>query len=729
VKAWTWLVLLALAAGRSWLVLDARLEQRLDPPPGARVTAEGRVSSLPVRRTGMLEFRFTAEAVAGAADALSWPAEIPLDLPVEFLVRWYRDAPPLRAGSRWRLDMNVAPARARVNFQGPDRERWYFAQRIAALGVVSDGRPLPQGERREPAVLSWRDSLRDDIYRILDGHPATGLVLALALAERSAVDESDWALFRVTGTSHLLAISGMHVGLAAMTGFWLARAPAMLAPARIALRLGAFLPWFAASLLAFTYALLAGMGTSTRRALVMLGVLILLRLWRRNVGPWAGFLAALALVVIVDPLAVLGAGFWFSFCAVGVLLALFTPRTDRTGRLRDMFLAQCGIGLALAPLGILWFQQVSLLGFAGNLFAIPWVSIAVVPPLLFAALLMPMGGWLPAFLLLASAEALGVLARALEWLAGIAHGGWLETAAPGVTAAILAGLGGLMLLAPRGFPGRWLGLFLLLPLGLPAKRHGGLRVEMLDVGQGLAVLVETDTRLLLYDSGPGDGRSWSLVAPVILPALRQSARGHPDRVVVSHGDLDHAGGLHELADRFPRAEFLANLRRERAGVEPCRAPHTWEWDEAGFTVLHPAPGLPYLGNDSSCVISVAFDGRRVLLTGDVSGTVERRLASLGAGRHAVVFAPHHGSKTSSSDEFIAAFAPDISLVSSGYRNRFGFPSGEVRSRYAARGVPLLDTGECGAVEILIRPGAAPVLRSARNVRTAVWRWPPGERCP
>jgi competence protein ComEC len=666
----------------------------------------------------MLSFLFVTDQLPGADGGKR-----------KLLVRWYRDWPELRAGEHWQLHLQLKPARSRVNFNGPDRERWYFSRGVAALGIVipGTGQRLPRNQKVYPA---WRQAVRDELLRVLDRHSAAPVLMALALADRSAISKRQWSAFRTTGTSHLLAISGMHIGLASMIGFWSGRAFTTILPTRMALRSGPLLYWVFSVLLAGTYSALAGFGTSTRRALIMLLVICLVHLCRRHTGAAQGLLIALLAVLIIDPLAPLDAGFWFSFTAVAALLAMLAAWNGVRGRLQAMARIQAGLMLVMLPMSMLWFQQVTALGIVSNLVAIPWVSFLVVPPVLLSLVLMPFNFAVSPFLLFLAAESLARLLQVIEWFAGIGEFGWFTTHKPDLWLAALATAGGFILLLPRGIPARFIGVTLMAPLFIPARPDSGLlHLEMLDVGQGLAVIVSTTRHILLYDSGPGDGTSWDLVNTTIMPSVSDSGRRAPDLVMISHADLDHAGGLSSVRDKYPDTPILANLRKPQPESKPCLAPASWVWDGVYFQVLHPGPGLPYLGNDSSCVLSIRSGEQSVLLTGDISYRVEQRLVLQGLQPHGVLFAPHHGSKSSSSAQFIDAVDPRISLVSAGYRNRFGFPHTSVSQKFEQHGSPVLNTADCGAIRIETGPAGEIHVTTARRARDAIWRWHAAPYCP
>jgi len=680
----------------------------------------GVVTSTPRARGDMLEFRFTNLERNPYFRTKK----------THFLVRWYRDWPVMEPGEEWELMLKLKPARSRLNLHGPDRERRYFSEAISALAIVDS----PGSHRVAPgsrhSIAGLRQRTRESITDILDEHPARPLILALSLADRGEIPEQQWSRFRKTGTSHLLAISGMHIGLAAVLGFWLGRSLLLLAPVKLILKRGLVIAWCFSIGLAAWYGLMAGLGTSTRRALIMLVTFAVVSLCKRNTGPWQGYQIALLVVLVLNPLSPLGAGFWFSFSAVAVLLAVFSTRHGQQHWIGSMILAQSGLLIAMIPMGMFWFQQFTFLGLISNILAIPWISFAVVPASILAVLFMPLESWLTPFLLFLSAESALWLLYFLEWLEKVGNAGWIETWKPGFVVTVVATLGGLLLLLPRGISFRYLGILMIIPLAVPPKRPAGqLRIEMLDVGQGLAVLVETSDHLLLYDSGPGDGSSWSLVPSAIIPAIANTRASTPDVAIISHGDLDHAGGLFELQARYPDMKVISSPGQPGTVIEDCRAPGNWIWEPVGFSILHPRNGLPYLGNNSSCVLSISFDGQRILMTGDIGISVEQRLLAQGIKPHQLLFAAHHGSKSSSGPAFLNAVNPDVALVSAGFRNRFDFPHESVTDRFRALEVPVWNTADCGGIEITLQTGRKPVAGSARRIRSAIWRWPAKADCP
>ena len=698
-----------------------RLEDQLDPAlAGQRIEVTGVISSIPAQNGDLLRFRFKTDDEYRSAG-----------LPTTLLVYWYRDWPELSVGEYWQLELKVKPPWGAVNFQGADKERWLFTQAIGGLGTVRQGRRLTDTDNSRYPVHSIREQVLAAISAQVVDERARGVIQALATADRSGLATDDRRLLAVTGTSHLLAISGLHVGLAAAGGMWLSRILLWFLPIS---KMGGstLLVSIAGGLLsAGSYAALAGFGTPTLRSVLMLFTAMTAVLLRRAIHPLRAWVMSLAVILLIDPFTPLGAGLWFSFLAVAALLFVFLPRTGRLAWWKTLLMAQAGVVLVLLPVGAAWFYTFSPAGFLANLLAIPWVSFLLVPPVLAGLAILPFSGEVAGAFWSAAGLASSVLFQFLEYIDRF-QGALSTMSPPSFVQVSLALLGAFVLLLPRGIPARWLGVFLILPLFFPPGARtpaGTIEVEVLDVGQGTAVLVSSGGQTLLYDSGPGDGKEQNLVAGVIAPALARLGPEAPQQVVISHGDMDHAGGLQSLLKLYPEAQYHANLPAPNNAVDNCRTPLQWAWPGVSFETLHPSPGLPYLANDSSCVISISSANNQLLLSGDISDLVEHRLVMEGLPTHRVLLVPHHGSKSSSSPAFIRKLRPAVAIATASLGNRFDFPRPEIRRRYEVRGTKFWSTGDCGALRLVLLPDGSLQASSARRERNRVWRWPAAENCP
>jgi len=717
-----WLAASFLALTWATHCMQVSLADRLDASlSGSILSVEGRIADLPETHDDFTRFRF--EPASGSS---------PVQLPRTLLAYWYRDAPVLRSGETWLLELQVKPPWGQVNFHGMDRERWLFAEKIGGLATVRSGERLRAARGRLDDWNFFRHQIREQLAQSIDDEHDRAIVAALAIADRSGLSPWQRNVLGRTGTAHLLAISGLHVGLAAMFGFWISRCLMIMLPLRWTRGLGYPASLVVGLALASCYAALAGFGTSTIRALLMLAIGVLALLFRRTVHPGQAFLTALAAIVLFDPLAFLSAGFWLSFSAVGVLLLMFSKGiSNRQVWWRQMIRAQAGIMLVLLPMGAWWFQSVSVIGLVANLLAIPFLSMVVVPLILLGLIGLPVSAALSAMAFSAAAVSVGWLFKLLASMAKLPFSS-LGLQQPGLWELLLATFGALVLLLLQGLPQRWLGVLLMLPLfaTIPAPPPGQMQIDVLDVGQGTSVLVNSTRHLLLYDSGPGNGKGFDLVEAVIRPAILRSGHSSPDTIIFSHADLDHAGGLQSLKRLYPAATVFGSFPAMPAGVKPCDDALRWHWDGLFFEVLHPSLWLPYLGNDSSCVVGVGMGGFTILLPGDISAAAEQRLLLQGRLRKVdVLLVPHHGSRSSSTSQFLSAVQPGIAIATAAPGNRFGFPLPEIQRRYRDAGIAFLSTDACGAVRITALESGKIQVSSARRSRPAPWRWPAADFCP
>ncbi len=717
---WRWASFLLL--GTAWtlwrgaLAMDARLPRALE---GRDVMVVGSLVGLPLARTDASRFTLRVEHAALDGKALALHGRV--------TVSWYDGAPPLQACTRWRLLLRLKRPRALLDPGSADSERSALERGIVATGYVRDD----DGNQQLPGPRWCVDGVRAAIAagiaaRVRDQHDAS-LLRAFAVGDTRGLSQDDWAVARANGVSHLIAISGFHVGVAAVFGVWLAWLIYALWP-----RLGLCLPRppaqaGAALLAAGVYSALAGFGLPTVRTLLMIAVVALARCSRRASGGAQSLALALVAILLADPLAVLAAGFWLSFAGVAFLI-LFLQSRGRGWRafVHELSAGQLLMTVALLPLTLWFFGQASLVGALSNLVAVPVVSFVIVPCALFGMLLLALCPPLATPVLWLAAHIVHAQWWLLERMASWPGAQWyLPLVQPYALGLALAGA--LWLFLPRGVPLRWLGGLLFLPLLLPPRSvpaEGAFRVWVLDVGQGLSVLVHTRGHALVYDAGARYPSGFDLGEAVVLPSIHALGIRRLDMLMISHGDNDHAGGAAAIVKAFPQARRLAGEpARMPVPMVQCVAGQSWQWDGVRFRVLSPGPGGGDHDNDSSCVLLVEGRGGRVLLTGDISLKMEPAVAAaLDAGPPPVLLVPHHGSKTSSSAAFIAALKPPLAVVSAGWRNRFDHPRPEVVARYAEAGVPLFNTAVQGALEMDFPADGPPRRRPGWRLRqTRYWR--------
>ena len=707
-----WLVVLILgfawATWRGGAAMDARLPKAWE---GQDFQVIGQVVGLAQTKGGTTGVQLRIERVTRNGQTLPWQGLT--------RISWY-DKPTAEPEpcSRWRLLLRLRRPRGTVDPGGADGERSALARGISAVGYVRDDASNTRLSTSSWCLDRWRGSLADGIQaRVHDPHDAA-LLRAFTVGDTRALETQDWDVARANGISHLIAISGFHVGVAAIFGVWLCYGLYALWPS-LALRCPRGQAQAIAALsCAFMYAALAGFGMPTVRTVLMIAAMALARCLRRTAGSSHILAVALIAMLLVDPLAVLEAGFWLSFIGVAFLILCM----DAKGRgirafLHELTLGQIVMTIALLPLTLWFFGEASLVGALSNLVAVPFVSFVIVPCALFGMLL----------LIICPPLATPPL-RVAEWLT---HAQWrlLEHTAtwPGAHwflptvkpwALVLAMLGAVWLFMPRGVPLRVLGALLFLPLVWPVRSlpdTGAFQAWILDVGQGLSVIVRTHDHVLVYDAGARYPSDYDLGAAVVVPSLHALGMDRLDVLMISHADNDHAGGAPVVAAAFPSARrYAGEPARMPIPMEPCAAGQQWSWDGVSFRVLSPSAGVQEAtANDHSCVLLVEGRAGRLLLTGDIGMDTEPRVAmAVGPGPRPVLQVPHHGSSGSSSAGFIAAIEPELAIVSAGWRNRFGHPRPDVMARYAAARVPVFNTAVAGAVQIDF-PAAAPAYVAAR----------------
>jgi len=719
-RHWRWRVPGAFLIGFGWTALHAGCALDAQLPgdwEGREVALAGRVVELPEPEARRTRFRFRVdgdapEPLRGRLLQLAWYDDFGASAP--------GPRTQLHPGARWELRAKLRAPRGLSNPGGFDAGRHALAQRIAATGhvrVPDTARELAPGQ----GVDAWREAMAERIEATVPS-PSSRFVRALALGDTRGLSDADWERLRAVGLTHLIAISGFHVGMVAVFFAWLAIPLWWCWP-----RLGRWLPRPQATALvalagAAGYAAVAGFSLPTVRTLLMIAVVAAARLGRRPLDAWQALSLALLAIVLVDPLSVLQAGFWLSFGGVAWLVWCLPLQDGKRRLLRDFLSAQGVATLGLLPLGAVLFNQASLAGPLANLLAIPWWSLVVVPLALLGtgleALHPGAGEWAwraAAWCFDPSWTLFGHLAssRFALW--------WLPEARD--VALPLALLGAFWLLLPHGLPGRGLALLLWLPLLHPPRelpKPGGFELQVLDVGQGLSVVVRTARHALLYDAGPAARDGWDAGERAVLPALRALGVSRLDAVVISHADQDHAGGWESVRRGVPVVRSLVPAGAPLEADASCLAGHSWTWDGVRFEFLHPPEHFPYLRNEASCVLQVSSAHGGALLPGDIGEVVERRLLREPESLRAeVVVVAHHGSAGSSSPGFVAATGARLALIGAGHGNRFGHPREEVVRRWRDHGAEVLATPASGAIRVwLDEDGLA--IRERRPWRARLW---------
>jgi competence protein ComEC len=734
----------ALAGARASHYLQTTLNPALE---GRTLHVVGIVANLPQRTEDSARFRFEVES-ARESDG-TW-----VQLPPQLLLGWYgnrlngyggqaglsgnadRVQPPpadLRPGDRWQLAVRLKAPHGHINPHGFDYELWLWEQGLQATGYVRNGAKdaAPQwlGSTWAHPVERLRQRVRSAIDARVADRAMAGIVAALLVGDQAAIERADWDVFRATGVAHLMAISGLHITglawLAALCVGWLWRRSDVWSPAK---------PWSlwlpapiaasaCAAVVALAYAVFTGWGVPAQRTVWMLGVVTLLRMYGLRWPLMQVWLTVCAVVLALDPWALLQAGFWLSFVAVGVLFAsgMHAPANTLCASAQRMWREQWLMSVCLAPLTLLLFHQVSVVGLFTNLLAVPWVTL-VVTPLCMLGLVLPFAWGL-------AADALQGLVWVLKACAGVSWAQWSAPAAPlWAGAAALVGMGTWAMRVPMWL--RYFGVALVLPVlswQTPRPAHGTFELVAADMGQGHAVLVRTATHSLLYDTGPRYSAETDAGQRVLVPLLRAWGE-RLDRIVISHQDSDHSGGAPAVMAMQPQAEVLTSIAAEHplqqlAAMQRCERGQSWVWDGVRFEVLHPSMAdyeRKLKPNALSCVLRVSAHNTSALLAGDIEAAQEQDLLQSGQALQADwLLVPHHGSATSSTQAFLDAVQPHVAIVQAGYRNRFGHPRPDVLRRYTDLGVDVVQTPRCGASTW--RSEQPKLVQCERNQRQRYWQ--------
>jgi competence protein ComEC len=721
---------IGLVAGAGWAAWTATvaiagdLERSLE---GRTIVAVGDIVSLPERRQHHVQFDFAPiAATLGSGDRDTGSR---VRLPSRVRLNWYEAETTPRAGDRWQLELRLRLRRGFSNPGGFDYEGQLFRDGIGAVGYVrasGSNHRLSDGKARP--ILRLRERIVDALSERLAETQARGVLIGLAVGDTSGISSESWRVFSRTGTTHLIAISGLHITMIATLAMGLVRAmwsawPGPLRGTRgdIAVVCG--------GLAAMGYAALAGFSVPTQRTLVMLIAAFSAGCLRRSAPAPVVLSLSLFAVLLIDPHAVLAPGFWLSFLAVAAILLVVRPGRGAKSGVRNFFRAQGAVTLLLLPATLALFGSVSLVAPLANLLAVPVFTLVLVPATLLGVACL-------AFAPPVSGPVLQVAASTFEWtwpvLERMADApGALAFPSPAspllLGALILSALAALTVLVGRL---KWIPAALLLPLFLAGPKRvepGSFEVMVLDVGQGLSVFVETHGHTLLYDAGPSFRSGRSAGDLVVLPFLHERGIARIDRLVVSHDDEDHAGGVAAVARDMPIAS-----RRYGSGVGKqrprCVQGEAWTWDDVHFEFLHPREVATepagdisrHEDNDDSCVLHVSSAAASLLITGDVGQRVEESLVAQSRVPAAdIVIVAHHGSRSSSSPAFVRATRARVAIVSAGHRNRWGFPHPEVVARWCESGATVIDTARWGAVSVLAAVGVQPP-RGHRDEQRRYW---------
>lgn len=675
----------------AWTIPEAYIEKPM--------VIEGVIAGIPLKKMRGSQFIVKTEKINNKK------------MSTGLLLSWYKNVPPLTVGQRWQFSVRLKPPIGSHNPGGFDYEAFLASKNITATGSIYAGY-LINPESKKP-IDSFREKIQKNIQNAISDKTIAAFIAALCVGLRDGLTENDWQIFQKTGTNHLVAIAGLHIGFVAGAFYFLTNRLWRLSsrlllffPAKRAAEIGSLLG-------ALCYALLSGFAIPAERASIMLFCFLLGSLCHRPLSLWRRLFLAGAFIVIVDPLSMTDASFWLSFSSIAIIAWSIENRSTAFNKnyfvkiqheLIASFKVQFSIIIGLLPLMCFFFQQLSTISFITNALAIPWVGFIILPVVLSACFFNFLGlHQIGQLFFYFSGKLLLPLWHFLTYAAHFSFSSvhlvifhdWILG---------LAVIGFVFLVAPRYFPLKYLGCFGIAPLffyqpALPLEHH--FRVTVIDVGQGLSVLVQTAHHVMLYDTGAHFPGGFDFGESVVTPYLRLQNVQVIDRLEISHGDNDHSGGAEAIVKNFQVKSLFTSAPKLVAHFKAqfCNADQSWEWDGVHFTTLNPAQNVLYEDNNSSCVIKIDNGTASVLLTGDIQGDTEKRLVDTYGNflRASVLIAPHHGSRTSSSEDFLEAVSPKLVVISSGKLNRYHLPAQSVLARYAGHHFRVLNTADQGAI--------------------------------
>jgi competence protein ComEC len=717
-------------------VIEARLKSEF---VAKDIIVEGVIANIPQHQQDRWRF-YLDVSMAKVIDKNNTTLQ-EINLKGKLKLSWYHRKksiqPVLFAGQTWRVRVRLKQPNSFMNYGGFDYEKWLFSNRVNATGYVRQSTQNRLLEASPWYSLHYqRQKLSNKIKQLLNDEPtsdnmASAIIMALAVASRDDISEQQWALFRQTGTSHLIAISGLHIGIVAGLGYfliaviwWLLPFLYQKIPVRIA---GAFL----AISLATVYALLAGFTLPTQRSLIMVIGIVIALIQRQQLKTFNIVSIALILILLLDPFALMSASFWLSFGAV-ILILFYVNRQQRMPRF-SFFRLQLMLSLGMFPLTIFFFGSAALISPIANLIAIPWVALIIVPLILLAMVLLYIVPFLSAYLFQFVSFNIDYLLHLLAWLDALPFT-VIEFHSLSTPLILVMMLGLSFLFLPKGFPAKWLGVLLLIPLFLEPlptiQQQGAFKYTLLDVGQGLASVIETKHHVLIYDVGAKIGKGFDMGELVVLPFLQAKGIQKIDKMVISHKDIDHRGGATALLKAIKVDEVISSNTQflTKVKINRCLAGQKWQWDEVTFEFIHPESDAYFSGmkistNNQSCVLRVSNQYHSLLLTGDIEKKVEVSLLKMKSKqlKTEVLLMPHHGSATSSTQAFIDAVKPTLVLNSSGYYNKFKHPAEKVVQRYQHSKIPIYDTVTKGEITLLFPADNKPlILSSYREKNLRFW---------
>ena len=709
--------------GFCWAVIAGHwaLQDRLSPQLVKKeIIVTGIISNLPRQVADNWRFEFIPTKASYAAREVTLPKKLRLS--------WYYSDVILYSGQTWQFTVSLKPPVGHINPDGFDYETWLFQQGIGAVGYIKNNQPhkLVSPAELNAGVDVLREQISYGLRKYQDYPSAIALLQALSIGEKSLISRDMWTVFSRLGINHLVAISGLHIGLVAMGAFLLTGMLWRLS-ARLCLRLPA--PHAQAAVAIFAagaYSALAGFTIPTQRAMIMLSVIMTGKLLLKHLSHGKQLSVAAFLILLFEPISVISAGFWLSFMAVVAIYIALSRANGPVSKIKALVKVQWFITLFLAPLTLFFFGQTSLISPLVNLLLVPIFSFIIVP----AALLVSLLNLLDSAVIQHVTQAfLAAITIGYQLLENLSAQPWIvyTDAGFGSLKLVLLFLPVLLWVLAIRYRYKIISIALLVfVLSWKDKQPADtpFRMTVLDVGQGLSVFIQQQGKTLLYDLGPRYGQSGSATESIVLPFLETRDIKQLDYLIVSHFDSDHAGNLGSVVNAINVKQILSGEKHPGYKTVPCLAGNQWQWGQTVFKILSPNQ-QQQAGNNASCVLKISLPHASILLTGDIEKQVEKRLLKHRSEdiKADIVIIPHHGSKSSSTEAFTLAVNADFAINSSGYLNKYDFPNKQVKLRWQAVGSKFLDTAIEGALEVNFdKEGHLVDVISIREKNWRYWYW-------
>ncbi|TLY47601.1 MAG: DNA internalization-related competence protein ComEC/Rec2 [Gammaproteobacteria bacterium] len=700
------LFFVACCLGFSWALIIAH-QQLANPLPkqweGKTLIARGKIISIPEKDLNTVHFDFLIQGLTPSA-SIHYPIRVRIK---GYFYKKLNTVTIFKKGDIWQLPLRLRHPHGFWNPGSFDYQTELFKQNICATGYILEKFPLYLIQRKSTfySIDNLRQRITENIKKALLGSPLLGLITALTTGMRSEITDEQWQVMRGTGTNHLFAISGLHLAFITGIVYWLVRFIYSHIPYATLYFPAPKIASVLTLLLAIFYSALAGFAIPTQRALLMLLVFLLARINRRYLTRCHSFHLALLIILIIEPFAVLSASFWLSFVAVLLIFYAVSSRIKPLKNWRAWCRIQLTVSLGLIPLSLLFFHQISWISFAANLIAIPSIGFLILPLSFLGSLLSLASFDLGSQVLFFVEKLLELVWKLLNFFSKISFTQY-EAYLSNSWILVSSLIGILLLLAPKGMPTRWLGFIWMFPLFFIESQgppYGEIWIHLLDVGQGLASVIRTQHHVLIYDTGPRLSSSFDAGKLVLLPFLQTIGVSRVNLMMISHGDNDHIGGAMIILKQIQVDKILSSVPKKFLPkiANFCEEKKHWQWDGVNFEILYPPSKQPYLGNNSSCVLKINNNLHSILLVGDIEKRAENYLVETKrkALQSTVLIVPHHGSKTSSSIEFLNYVQPKYALFPTGFQNRFKFPHKIVLNRYHRLGSKIYDTATDGSITL------------------------------